>query len=54
MATIGETARLTSLSRNTIKKWLKAQRWAEPKYRRREMPTKLAQVLAAVASPACT
>jgi transposase len=39
---ISEIARLTSLSRNTIKKWLKAPQGAEPKYRRREMPTKLA------------
>ncbi|MCU0919798.1 MAG: helix-turn-helix domain-containing protein, partial [Burkholderiaceae bacterium] len=32
---ISEIARLTSLSRNTIKKWLKAPQGAEPKYRRR-------------------
>ena len=38
---ISEIARLTSLSRNTIKKWLRAPQGAEPKYRRREMPTKL-------------
>jgi transposase len=29
---ISEIARLTSLSRNTIKKWLKAPQGAEPKY----------------------
>lgn len=38
---ISEIARLTSLSRNTIKKWLKAPQGAEPKYRRGVMPTKL-------------
>jgi hypothetical protein len=40
---ISEIARLTSLSRNTIKKWLKAPQGAQPKYRRREMPKKLAR-----------
>ena len=40
--TISEIARLTSLSRNTIKKWLKAPQGAQPRYRRREMPSKLA------------
>jgi transposase len=39
---ISEIARLTSLSRNTIKKWLKASASAAPKYRRREVPGKLA------------
>jgi transposase len=39
--TISEIARLTSLSRNTIKKWLRAPQGAQPKYRRREMPSKL-------------
>ena len=39
---ISEIARRTSLSRNTIKKWLKAPQGAQPKYRRRPMPTKLA------------
>ena len=39
---ISEIARLTSLSRNTIKKWLKAPHGAQPKYRRRSMSTKLA------------
>jgi len=38
---ISEISRLTSLSRNTIKKWLKAPQGAEPKYRRRDVPTKL-------------
>ena len=38
---ISEIARLTSLSRNTIKKWLKASAPAAPKYRRREVATKL-------------
>ena len=38
---ISEIARLTSLSRNTVKKWLKAPQGAEPKYERRAMPTKL-------------
>ncbi|WP_341893488.1 IS21 family transposase [Variovorax sp. YR752] len=45
---ISEIARLTSLSRNTIKKWLKAPQAAEPKYRRREMPTKLAPFVEAL------
>jgi len=39
---ISEIARLTSLSRNTVKKWLKAPQGAEPRYRRAEMPKKLA------------
>jgi transposase len=38
---ISEIARLTSLSRNTIKKWLKANPGAVPKYRRRDVPSKL-------------
>ena len=33
--TLSEIARRTSLSRNTIKKWLKAPEGAEPKYRRK-------------------
>jgi transposase-like protein len=45
---ISEIARLTSLSRNTVKKWLKAPQGAEPKYRRREMPTKLAPFVEAL------
>jgi len=38
---ISEIARLTSLSRNTIKKWLKVPQGAQPKYRRPKVPTKL-------------
>lgn len=38
---INEIARRTSLSRNTIKKWLRAAEGSEPQYRRREAPTKL-------------
>jgi transposase len=38
---LNEIARRTSLARNTIKKWLRAPRGAEPKYRRREKPGKL-------------
>ena len=45
---ISEIARLTSLSRNTVKKWLKARPGAVPKYQRREMPTKLTPFMAAL------
>lgn len=38
---ISEIARLTSLSRNTIKKWLRSPQGSEPKYERRDGPTKL-------------
>jgi transposase len=38
---ISEIARKTSLSRNTIKKWLKAPERAELKYARRKTPSKL-------------
>ena len=38
---ISEIARLTSLSRNTIKKWLKAPADAQPKYRRQSVASKL-------------
>ena len=38
---ISEIARLTSLSRNTIKKWLKVPQGTQPKYRRPPVPTKL-------------
>jgi transposase len=38
---VSEIARRTSLSRNTIKKWLRAPQAAEPRYRRREQPRKL-------------
>jgi transposase len=43
---ISEISRLTSLSRNTIKKWLKTPQEAVPKYRRREVTTKLAPFVA--------
>ena len=43
---ISEIARRTSLSRNTIKKWLKAPAEAAPKYRREPTPAKLAPVAA--------
>lgn len=46
--TISEISRLTSLSRNTIKKWLRAARGAEPKYRRRPVPVKLTPFMAAL------
>ena len=39
--TVREIARATSLSRNTVRKCLREQEAAEPKYRRRAMPTKL-------------
>ena len=39
--TISEISRLTSLSRNTTKKWLKAPQGSEPKYRRGEVSKKL-------------
>ncbi len=39
---ISEISRLTSLSRNTIKKWLSTSQSATPKYRRRDGSTKLA------------
>ena len=35
---ISEIARLTSLSRNTTKKWLKAPLGAEPRYCRASVP----------------
>ena len=38
---ISEISRQTSLSCNTIKKWLKVPQGAQPKYRRPEVPTKL-------------
>lgn len=38
---ISEIARRTSLTRNTIKKWLKAADGSEPKYRRAPVQTKL-------------
>ena len=38
---VREIARLTSLSRNTVRKWLKAPVVVEPKYRRGVRPGKL-------------
>ena len=38
---ISEIARRTSLSRNTIKKWLRAPADAQPKYRRQGVASKL-------------
>jgi transposase len=38
---INEIVRRTSLSRNTVKKWLKMPTGIEPAYQRRSMPTKL-------------
>ena len=38
---VREIARLTSLSRNTVRKWLKAAVLEEPRYRRSEAPGKL-------------
>ena len=45
---ISEIARLTSLSRNTIKKWLKRAQGTAPKYRRCEVPKKLTPYLASL------
>ena len=39
---IKEICRRTSLSRNTVRRWLREPEAAVPKYRRREVPTKLA------------
>ena len=36
---VREIARITSLSRNTVRKWLKAPVEGEPKYRRGAQPT---------------
>ena len=38
---INEIVRRTSLSRNTVKKWLRMPNGSEPAYQRRSMPTKL-------------
>ena len=38
---VREIVRLTSLSRNTVRKWLKAPVLGEPKYRRAVQPGKL-------------
>ena len=43
---ISEIARLTSLSRNTIKKWLKRAQGTAPKYQRCDVPKKLTPYLA--------
>ena len=43
---ISEISRLTSLSRNTIKKWLQTPQGATPKYRRRDVSSKLAPFIA--------
>jgi transposase len=43
---ISEISRLTSLSRNTIKKWLQSPQGSAPKYRRRDVSTKLAPFVA--------
>jgi transposase len=45
---ISEIARLTSLTRNTIKKWLKRAQGTAPKYRRCEVPKKLTPYLASL------
>ena len=45
---ISEIARLTSLSRNTIKRWLRAARGTQPKYRGSEVATKLTPFAAAL------
>jgi transposase-like protein len=45
---ISEIARLTSLSRNTIKRWLRAAPGTQPKYRRGEVTTKLTPFAAAL------
>ncbi len=38
---INEIVRRTSLSRNTVKKWLRMPNGSEPAYQRRSVPTKL-------------
>ena len=43
---ISEIAMLRSLSRNTIKKWLKRPQGTGPKYQRCDVPTKLTPYLA--------
>ena len=45
---ISEIARLTSLSRNTIKRWLRAAPGTQAKYRRSEVATKLTPFAAAL------
>ena len=38
---VREIAQITSLSRNTVRKWLRAPMQVEPKYRRGAQPRKL-------------
>lgn len=38
---INEIAKRTSLSRNTVKKWLRMPNGTDPSYKRRSRPTKL-------------
>ena len=45
---ISEIARLTSLSRNTIKRWLRAAPGTQPKYRGSEVATKQTPFAAAL------
>jgi transposase len=45
---ISEIARLTSLSRNTVKKWLRVAPGTQPKYRRHKLSTKLTPFAAAL------
>ena len=45
---MSEISRLTSLSRNTIKKWLKTPQGLAPKYRRSDAATKLAPFIDAL------
>ena len=41
VSSISEIARRLGLSRNTVKRWLKAEAGTEPRYRRKPRPTKL-------------
>ena len=43
---INDIVRCTSLSRNAVKKWLRATDVTELQYRRRPMPTKLTLLIA--------
>ena len=45
---VSEISRLTSLSRNTIKKWLKTPQRLAPKYRRSDAATKLSPFIEAL------
>ena len=58
---VREIAKATSLSRNTVRKYLREQEVVEPKYRRRAMPTKVTpyqpQIVAALRAryqPTCS